>query len=289
MCRREPGQGNGVPGGQKIGQDPTVHEGTPLGAQRAIVRMPSAIAESGSVPLNGQVAPREKRLGERIRLGVLTEEIRPELVDEVVELTGCGERRRRLLPARAVVYFVLALCLFSSSDSAGPPGYRSVLRTLTQKLPTSSALTRAAAAGRQTAAGAVRAAVRHAGHGPHSGGVRLRAAAGRLGRHRAGRPRDTGERGRVRLHRQGKCQPERASTGSRAGCWPPCDRTCCCRPTATSADTSCGARPAPPAPTWPGGSHQEAAQERLRGQKKRDQPRTPSNVSNTLKVTKHPT
>ncbi|MBL1110814.1 transposase domain-containing protein [Streptomyces sp. 110] len=230
--------------------------------------MPSAIAESGSVPLNGQVAPREKRLGERIRLGVLTEEIRPELVDEVVELTGCGERRRRLLPARAVVYFVLALCLFSSSDSAGPPGYRSVLRTLTQKLPTSSALTRAAAAGRQTAAGAVRAAVRHAGHGPHSGGVRLRAAAGRLGRHRAGRPRDTGERGRVRLHRQGKCQPERASTGSRAGCWPPCDRTCCCRPTATSADTSCGARPAPPAPTWPGGSHQEAAQERLRGQKK---------------------
>ncbi|MFE5123990.1 transposase domain-containing protein [Streptomyces sp. NPDC056669] len=53
-----------------------------------------------------------------------------------------------------MVYFVLALCLFSSSDSAGPPGYRSVLRTLTQKLrhlpglcvqrlPTSSALTRA--------------------------------------------------------------------------------------------------------------------------------------------------
>jgi hypothetical protein len=58
------------------------------------------------------------------------------------------------LPARAVVYFVLALCLFSSSDSAGPPGYRAVLRTLTeelrhlpgglvQRLPTSSALTRA--------------------------------------------------------------------------------------------------------------------------------------------------
>lgn len=53
-----------------------------------------------------------------------------------------------------MVYFVLALCLFSSSDSAGPPGYRAVLRTLTEKLrhlpgglvqrlPTSSALTRA--------------------------------------------------------------------------------------------------------------------------------------------------
>ena len=85
---------------------------------------------------------------------MLTEEITPEVVDEVLELTGRVERRRRLLPARAVVYFVLALCLFSSSDSAGPPGYRSVLRTLTEKLrylpgvcvqrlPTSSALTKA--------------------------------------------------------------------------------------------------------------------------------------------------
>jgi hypothetical protein len=104
--------------------------------------------------LNGLVVPSDQRFGEHVRLGVLTEEISPGLVDEVVELAGCGERRRRLLPARAVVYFVLALCLFSSSDSAGPPGYRSVLRTLTEKLrhlpglcvqrlPTSSALTRA--------------------------------------------------------------------------------------------------------------------------------------------------
>ncbi|KQV11642.1 MULTISPECIES: IS4 family transposase [unclassified Kitasatospora] len=96
----------------------------------------------------------EPQFGDRIRLGVLTEEITPEVVDEVLELTGRVERRRRLLPARAVVYFVLALCLFSSSDSAGPPGYRVVLRTLTEKLrhlpggfvqrlPTSSALTRA--------------------------------------------------------------------------------------------------------------------------------------------------
>ncbi|MEU1624931.1 transposase domain-containing protein [Streptomyces sp. NPDC020096] len=42
---------------------------------------------------------------------------------KVAALIGCGERRRRLLPARAVVYFVLALRLFSSSDSAGPPVY----------------------------------------------------------------------------------------------------------------------------------------------------------------------
>ncbi|WP_445270434.1 transposase domain-containing protein [Streptomyces sp. DSM 41634] len=75
-------------------------------------------------------------------------------MDEVMEHSGRTECRRRLLPARTVVYFVLALCLFSSFDSTGPPRYRSVLRTLTEKLrhlpgmcverlPTSSALTRA--------------------------------------------------------------------------------------------------------------------------------------------------
>lgn len=78
-------------------------------------------------------------------------EISPGLVDHVVELAGCREQRRRLLPARAVVYFVLGLCLFSGADSAAPPGYRSVMRWLTAgirhlhglALPTSSALTRA--------------------------------------------------------------------------------------------------------------------------------------------------
>jgi hypothetical protein len=76
----------------------------------------------------------EPQFGDRIRLGVLTEEITPEVVDEVWELTGRAERRRRLLPARAVVSFVLALCLFSSSDSAGAPGYWAVLRIPTEKL-----------------------------------------------------------------------------------------------------------------------------------------------------------
>jgi Insertion element 4 transposase N-terminal/Transposase DDE domain len=84
-------------------------------------------------------------------LGVLTCEISPGLVDEVIEAAGAREQRRRLLPARAVVYFVLGLCLLSGSDSAGPPGYRSVMRSLTNgirhlhglPLPTSGALTRA--------------------------------------------------------------------------------------------------------------------------------------------------
>ncbi|MFD4626495.1 transposase domain-containing protein [Streptomyces sp. NPDC058475] len=56
------------------------------------------------------------------------------MADEVLELAGRAERRGRLLPARAVVCFVLALFLFSSSDSSGPPGYRVVLRTLAEKL-----------------------------------------------------------------------------------------------------------------------------------------------------------
>ena len=82
---------------------------------------------------------------------MLSCEISPGLVDEVIELAGCREQRRRLLPARAVVYFVLGLCLFSGADSAAPPGYRSVMRWLTNGvrhlhglvLPTSPALTRA--------------------------------------------------------------------------------------------------------------------------------------------------
>jgi hypothetical protein len=73
------------------------------------------------------------------------------LVEEVIELTGCREKRQRLLPARVVVYFVLGLCLFSGADSMGPPGYRSVMRSLTNglrhlyalALPSSPALTRA--------------------------------------------------------------------------------------------------------------------------------------------------
>jgi hypothetical protein len=87
-----------------------------------------------------------------LRLGVLTAQIGPALVDEVVAAAGATQRRVRLLPARAVVYFVLALCLFSGADAAGPPGYRSVARWLTTglrqppnalRVPSSPALSRA--------------------------------------------------------------------------------------------------------------------------------------------------
>ena len=47
-------------------------------------------------------------LPDRISVGVLTRAFPPELVDEVIEVTGTREQRRRLLPARLMVYFVLA-------------------------------------------------------------------------------------------------------------------------------------------------------------------------------------
>jgi hypothetical protein len=80
------------------------------------------------------VSPEAEGRGLALRLGVLTCQISPQLVDAVVEEADCRERRRRLLPARSVVYLVLGLCLFAGADSAGPPGYRSVLRWLTQGL-----------------------------------------------------------------------------------------------------------------------------------------------------------
>lgn len=49
-------------------------------------------------------------------LGELAQVIDPQLVDAVLEETGSRERRVRLLPARVVVYFVLALAFFERSS-----------------------------------------------------------------------------------------------------------------------------------------------------------------------------
>jgi hypothetical protein len=68
------------------------------------------------------------RVSDRIAIGVLTRAFPPELVDEVVAECGRVEQRQRLLPARVVVYFVLAMCLFSGQ------GYEEVARLLTQGL-----------------------------------------------------------------------------------------------------------------------------------------------------------
>ena len=66
-------------------------------------------------------------LPDRISIGVLTRVFTPELVDEAVDSAGAREQRRRLLPARLVVYFVLALWLFRGRNC----GYGQVMAKLT--------------------------------------------------------------------------------------------------------------------------------------------------------------
>ena len=66
------------------------------------------------MPRAGQVKPPvEPRLSDRIAIGVLTSTYPPELVDRVVAESGRTQQRQRLLPARVVVYLVLAMALFS--------------------------------------------------------------------------------------------------------------------------------------------------------------------------------
>jgi len=66
------------------------------------------------------------RLVDRIVLGDLTAVYPPDVVDEVVAASGSREERVRLLPARLMMYFVLARALLS------PEPYREVLRTLAE-------------------------------------------------------------------------------------------------------------------------------------------------------------
>ena len=72
--------------------------------------------------------PTGERLSDRIAIGVLTRTYPPALVDRVIAESGAQERRQRLLPARVVVYYVLAMCLFSQV------GYEEVARLLTEGL-----------------------------------------------------------------------------------------------------------------------------------------------------------
>jgi hypothetical protein len=69
-------------------------------------------------------------LPDRISVGVLTRVFPTELVDEVVEVTGTREHRRRLLPTRLMVYFVLALWLFRGRNC----GYGQVMAKLADGL-----------------------------------------------------------------------------------------------------------------------------------------------------------
>lgn len=81
------------------------------------------------MPRAGQPTDVEgRRLRDRIALGVLTATFPPSLVDEVLRSTDRREQRYRLLPARLVVYYVLAMSLFREA------GYEEVLRQLSEGL-----------------------------------------------------------------------------------------------------------------------------------------------------------
>jgi hypothetical protein len=79
-------------------------------------------------PAAPTLLPSPPPITDRIALGALTHTFPPELVDRVVQETGRAEQRRRLLPARVVVYFVLALALYSHA------AYEEVMRCLVEGL-----------------------------------------------------------------------------------------------------------------------------------------------------------
>lgn len=87
--------------------------------------MIAGVAHDGSAG----VSP-EGWLPDRVSVGALSRAFPPELVDEIVATTGTREQRRRLLPARLVVYFVLALWLFRGPNC----GYGRVMVKLVDAL-----------------------------------------------------------------------------------------------------------------------------------------------------------
>src|ERR1022692_4935983 len=64
----------------------------------------------------GQQVVAGDRLADRIGIGVLAAVFTPELVDRVVEQASVREQRTRTLPARVVVYYLLAMVLFFNSS-----------------------------------------------------------------------------------------------------------------------------------------------------------------------------
>jgi hypothetical protein len=81
------------------------------------------------MPRAGQLKPlSDSRLTDHVSVGVLTRVFPPELVDGIVAEAGRREQRQRLLPARVVVYYVLALALFADSS------YEEVMRQLVEGL-----------------------------------------------------------------------------------------------------------------------------------------------------------
>src|SRR5919206_1856401 len=68
--------------------------------------------------------PNGTRISDYVSLGVLTTTVPAALIDAVLTDTGRQSRRHRQLPARLVVYYVMALALYAQAS------YNEVLRCL---------------------------------------------------------------------------------------------------------------------------------------------------------------
>src|SRR5215213_3695022 len=93
--------------------------------EATVCRDDHVVAHDGSVGVSA-----EGWLPDRVSAGALTRAFPPDLVDRVVATTDSREIRRRLLPARLVVYFVLALWLFRGPNC----GYGRVMVKLVDAL-----------------------------------------------------------------------------------------------------------------------------------------------------------
>jgi hypothetical protein len=83
-------------------------------------------------------------LADEVRLGALTEWVTPQLVDEVLAECGIRDQRPGALPARFMVYYVLALALFQQ-DSYDDVAENLVgaLEEMDEAIPNKSSFTRA--------------------------------------------------------------------------------------------------------------------------------------------------
>src|ERR671921_17365 len=72
--------------------------------------------------------PNGTRISDHVTLGVLTATVPAGLIDAVLADTGRQSRRQRRLPARLVVYYVMALALYAQAS------YGEVLRCLVEGL-----------------------------------------------------------------------------------------------------------------------------------------------------------
>jgi len=70
----------------------------------------------------------DRRLSDLVSVGVLTRVFPPDLVDEVIAGVGRAEQRHRMLPARVMAYFSIAMALYSEGS------YEDVMGQLTDGL-----------------------------------------------------------------------------------------------------------------------------------------------------------